>query len=315
LVATGDAEEPLVTWVLGSSGLLGGAVLRDHEQRGFPVITSRIPWRDHTAAVDALLDVARRLPENGWRIVWCAGAGVVGASQDALDAEVRVIEDFLRRWDPGPSSGPRTVFLASSAGGVYAGSLDPPFTESTTPRPLAPYGHAKLRIEELFTAHAGRWGTGLLVGRIANLYGPGQDLSKQQGLISLLCHALVTREQLSIYVSLDTLRDYLYVDDAAAMISHGLDAVQASGGMHTKVLASGSPMSISEILGHLTRLSRRRPPVVLGASPVARFQARDLRLRSRAWPHLDHLVRTPVGVGMANCLSEVRTALRTAERA
>jgi len=314
LVATGAAEEPLVTWVLGSSGLLGGAVLREHVRRGFPVITSGIPWRDHAAAVAALLEVAGRLPKGGWRIAWCAGAGVVGASQEELDAEVRVIETFLRLWEPGLPRGPRAVFLASSAGGVYAGSVDPPFTESTAPRPLAPYGRAKLRIEELFTEHSRRWDTGLLVGRIANLYGPGQDLGKQQGLVTLLCQALVTRNQLSIYVSLDTLRDYLYVDDAAAMISGGLDAVRRSGDVHTKVLASGTSMSISEILGQLTRLSRRRPPVVLGASPAARFQARDLRLRSRAWPDLDHLVRTPVGVGMANCLSEVRTSLQTPRR-
>ncbi len=310
----GDTEERPVTWLLGSSGLLGGAVLREQQRRGLPVMTTRPPWHAHAAAVDALLEGAAMLPEDGWRLAWCAGTGVVGARQDDLDAEVRVVEEFLRRWDPGPARGPRTIFLASSAGGVYAGSTDPPFTERTTPRPLAPYGHAKLRIEEHFTEHARRHDAGLLVGRLSNLYGPGQDLEKQQGLISLLCKALVTREELSIYVSLDTLRDYLYVDDAAAMVSRALDEVEVSGGVHFKVLASGSPMSISEILGELTRLSRRRPPVVMGPSPAARFQVRDLRLRSCAWPDLDDLVRTPVGVGMANCLTEVRTTLSMATK-
>jgi len=289
-------------------------VLREQERRGLPVMTSRPPWHGHDAAVEDLLRSAATLPETGWRLAWCAGAGVVGARQADLDAEVRVVEDFLRRWEPRPTRGPRTIFLASSAGGVYAGSTDPPFTESTTPRPLAPYGHAKLRIEELFLEHARRFDVGLLVGRLSNLYGPGQDLDKQQGLVSLLCKALVTRVELSIYMPLDTLRDYLYVDDAAAMVSRALDEVEASGGVHCKVLASGSPMSISEILGELTRISRRRPPVVMGPSPAARFQVRDLRLRSSAWPDLDHLVRTPVGVGMANCLTEVRTTLRRATK-
>lgn len=314
MVATDAADRPPVTWVLGSSGLLGGAVCREHERRGLPVTTSRIPWGDHDAAVAALLDAAQALPADGWRIAWCAGAGVVGTGQEALDAEVRIVEGFLERWRPAATGGSRAVFLASSAGGVYAGSADPPFTERTTPRPLAPYGHAKLRIEELFTRHAERSGVGLLVGRIANLYGPGQDVRKQQGLISMLCHALVNRGQVSVYVSLDTLRDYLYVDDAAAMVGHGLDAVQASGGTHVKVLASGRAMTIGEVLGQLTRISRRRPPVLLGTSAAARFQVRDLRLRSTAWPDLDHCVRTPVGVGMANCLVEAGATVRLATK-
>ena len=52
-------------------------------------------------------------------------------------------------------------------------------------------------------------GTAVLVGRIANLYGPGQNLAKPQGLVSQLCLANLTGQPLSIYVSLDTLRDYL----------------------------------------------------------------------------------------------------------
>ena len=58
----------------------------------------------------------------------------------------------------------------------------------------------------------------MVIGRIANLYGPGQDPTKAQGLVSQLCRAHLERRPTSIYVSLDTARDYLFVDDAARLV-------------------------------------------------------------------------------------------------
>ncbi len=300
--------EPGPAWVVGATGLLGRAVVRGLSARGREVLTAQVPWSDHDAALRVLLDHARGLPATGWEVYWCAGAGVVGTSPEQLDAEVALLEAFLLRWEP---VGPGAFFLASSAGGVYAGSAHPPFTELSAPSPNSPYGHAKLRSEGLVEAFGERTGVPVLVGRISNLYGPGQDTGKQQGLISLLCRAQVTRQPLSIYVSLDTRRDYLFVDDAAAMILTGLDAVRERGGRHLKVLASERSTTIGAILGDLHRITRRRPPVVLGTSPIARFQVRDLRMRSVAWPPTAGLARTPLMAGMAATMASVGVQIRS----
>ncbi len=167
---------------------------------------------------------------------------------------------------------------------MYAGASGPPFTEHTEPAPISAYGRAKLRSEEIATAFAVRTSTALLVGRLANLYGPGQDLDKPQGLISQLCQAQLTRQPLNVYVPLDTMRDYLFVDDAAAMTVAGLGAVTDSGRRALKVLASERSTTVGAVLGDLHRVTRRRPPVVLGVSPRSRYQVRDIRLRSVAWP-------------------------------
>ncbi len=301
------------SWVVGSSGLLGSAVGRRLHTLGREVTTSRVPWTDHDAAVSALLAEAESFGDS-WQLWWCAGAGVVGTGEDELDAEVAVLEEFLGRFQPGTGPGRRGIFFASSAGGVYAGASGSPFTETTEPVAISPYGRAKLRAEGAVDAFAARTGVPLLIGRLSNLYGPGQDLAKPQGLISQLCRAQLTRRPLSIYVSLDTRRDYLYVDDAAAMVVAGLDAVVARGGRHLKVLASERSTTIGAVLGDLNRITRRRPPVVLGSSASARFQVLDLRFRSTAWPPVAEHARTPLMAGMAATLTSVGDQMRTARR-
>ncbi|MBO9523807.1 MAG: NAD-dependent epimerase/dehydratase family protein [Nocardioidaceae bacterium] len=305
---TPAAEVPL--WVVGAGGLLGGAVARAARERGIPVLTARVPWSDPDAAVAALTATAASLPTTGWRLAWCAGSGVVSSTTDHLDAEVGTLHRFLTGWRPQADANRCGVFVASSAGGVYAGSASPPFTENTEPVPISPYGAAKLRVEREFEQFAEARAVPLLVGRIANLYGPGQDLGKGQGLVSLLCEAHLRHRPLSIYVPLDTRRDYLYVDDAAAMVLDGLDLLAERPGRRVRILASGRPATVAELLGELRRVSRRRPPMILGSSPVAGMQAADLRFRSVVWPELDRQVRTPLAVGIAACLAAVDASLR-----
>ena len=84
----------------------------------------------------------------------------------------------------------------------------------TATQPVSPYGFAKLDQEGLVATWAEATQVRTIVGRLANLYGPGQNVAKPQGLISQLVLSTLLRRPTSIYVPLDTMRDYLYVDDA-----------------------------------------------------------------------------------------------------
>src|SRR5699024_9202621 len=98
-------------------------------------------------------------------------------------------------------------------------------------------------------------GVPVAIGRLANLYGPGQNLEKPQGLISQLSLSHHTAVPVNVYVSLDTLRDYLYVDDAAALVVDLVETIAASpgSGAVTKILASGHSVSVAALLGELNR--------------------------------------------------------------
>ena len=51
---------------------------------------------------------------------------------------------------------------------------------------------------------------------------------------------------------------------------------------------------------------KRSPRLVLGTSVNARYQVKDLRLRSVIWPELDHRALTPLPAGIAATAAGIR---------
>ncbi len=323
---------PAPTWVVGAGGLLGKAIVRELTRRRLPILTRSVPWADPeasrqglSAGIDALLDAARGGP---WRIAWCAGAGVTGTPATVLDLEVATFSAFLAELAArGVAPAGSALFLASSAGGVYAGAGQAPFTELDPASSISPYGTAKLAAEDAAREFATTSAAGVMIGRIANLYGPGQNLAKPQGLVSHICRSHISGQPISVYVSLDTVRDYLFVDDCAGMIADALDRLArlserspadgrgaAPRVAVTKILASHQGVTIGALLGECRRLFKRAPRVVLGTSPFARLQVRDLRLRSVVWPELDRRSLTPLGVGIQATSADMLRSVQLGQR-
>lgn len=304
---------PTYTWIVGSGGLLGSSVNRELRRRGNIVYTSNVPWSDHASAKATLMhDCAKffgSFSDATWNIVWAAGAGVNGTSAAEFAEENALIADVLEQI-AGKQSADGTFFLASSAGGVYAGAVGAPHNEETQVVPLGDYGRAKLDSESIAMNFGIRSGINVVIGRFANLYGPGQNLSKPQGLISHLCRGYLMASPVSIYVPMDTLRDYLYVSDAAEMVADTLTlSARRTTPPTTKIFASGQAVTIGSILGACRTVFRRRPNVVLAASPLAAFQGRDLRLRSTVWPEIDRRTHRTLPAGIASTLHATRQAL------
>lgn len=311
-------------WVVGSGGLLGRAVVQLARSHGREVLVSRIPWSNPPLAVAALasgLDAVTARAHGGpWELLWCAGSGVTSTTQRALDIELdtlrRFVDDAVAR--RGESLVDAVVFVASSAGGIYAGAQDPPFTEQTPPAPLSPYGHAKLKAEAELSRFAHEAGSRVLVGRMSNLYGPGQNLAKAQGLISQLCRSQLLSQPIGVYVSLDTVRDYLFVSDAAEMLLDGLTALRSRtghGSVVVKILASQRSSSVAAVLGEFRRVFKRRPLLRLAASVQSHQQARDLRFRSVIWTDLDDRPMTPLPAGILATAADIGLRIRSGELA
>ena len=276
----------MIIWVLGAGGLLGSAITRaaSATQRHSIFMGSPLPWNDPQALANVIDADAQRFKiecdGQDWAVIWAAGQAAVSSTSDATQSEALALTAIVTALAENLPAGRGTFFLSSSAGGVYAGSENPPFTLSTVPRPLSAYGELKLEQEAIATRTL-RGTCSVIIGRFSNLYGPGQDLGKLQGLISRLALSAVTKEPVNIFVSLDTLRDYIYVDDAARIVLALIERtvqINSAEREETHIIASGQPVSLGYLINVMQDIARSRIPVAMGAHASAAAQSRDLRL-------------------------------------
>lgn len=303
----------MLIWIVGQGGLLGSALARtSRSDSSFALFTAEpISWNNSERMGTEFIRLSERFAleagEEPWAIVWAAGHATVASSEEDTQSELHALQSLCESVKRNPPRGKGAFFLSSSAGGVYAGSTNPPFSLETEPVPLSAYGRLKLAQEDA----ARRELSGVcsvVIGRISNLYGPGQDLAKLQGLISALARAAVTRKPINMFVSLDTIRDYLYVNDAADQIlglvrdAAASDSVKSSA---THILASGQPVSLGYLINLVQDIARVKVPVALGAHASAAVQSRDLRLIPSPMSADTELRTTPLSAGVKNVFLDV----------
>ncbi len=304
-------------WIIGSGGQIGrglGEVI--HPARVFNA--PDVPWHDARSLPKYFQTTARHFAQfcgtAPWAIVWVAGAAVVGTHQSNADEELQSFIACLDAVQMNMPAGLGTFFLGSSAGGVYAGSAHPPFGVLTEPAPVSPYGNLKLAQERALHARLGG-GMSLIAGRIANVYGPTQDLSKAQGLISQLCRGAAMRAPVKIYVPGSTLRDYIYVRDVALTISGLLkESVKQDRSEWLEIIATGQAVSVSSLIGLVQAVTHRRIPVAMGDSPLRGHQPNDLTLTPS--PRVQRLLPspTPLAVGIRRTYESLVTQRLVATR-
>ena len=273
-------------WIIGAGGLFGSALARVAASGGHTVTTSyRVPWSEPEQALEHLLNDAQDFIDGNekdpapWTIAWAAGHVTTASSSESADQEMDLFTGFITGLTSviskldAPARG--KFLLVSSAGGIYGGASNPPFGADSPPCPVGPYGALKLAQEDV-TRERLPESMDTTVVRLANLYGPGQDLAKLQGLISRLALSAVTREPLTMFVPLDTLRDYIYVDDASRLALHWLTT--DSSPSQIRVIASGQPTSLGQLISLMQDIAHSRIPVAYGLHPSAALQSPDLRL-------------------------------------
>lgn len=251
------------TWVIGAGGMIGSSIVRSGDVCAFEA--APIPW----GTLDAAETIRRELDrfvawvgDDVWGIVWTAGAGVMRTDQADLDKELDVLEAFSQHASAVLPRRGGGIYVVSSAGGMYAGSADPPFDLGTEPRPLNAYGRTK-QAQERVAVDVLSTVLPLTIGRAANVYGPGQSLSKQQGLVTQLALCAVLNRPATIFAPLDTLRDYIYVDDVAREIVSDVQAMtRARPGLDRRIICSGRSTSIAELIAIVERSTARTFPVV-----------------------------------------------------
>jgi len=261
--------------------LLGSTLVRHSIDSGFKNFpASPISWTDPEQRFHGLKQNLSRFVEftesSQATIIWAAGQGGVAAHQKHEVSEWSAFSDFVEILEKSFKLHGAHIVICSSAGGVYGGSQSPPFTIDTVPVAISDYGQEKIDIEQLAASRLSAKNR-VLVARITNLYGawPGT----RQGLVNRLCTSAVTREPIQIYVTLDTSRDYIDVEDAAQILFHEIEySLSGSLGVHMCLVGSGRTTSVGEVIATVTDVGRRKIPISLADLSFKDLQPKDLRV-------------------------------------
>ena len=307
-----------IAWVIGSGGLLGSALCRALRNNGAALFipAERFSWGNAlllkaqlAGAVQSFAEQTRNFSQ--WQIYWAAGVGNMGSAADVLTPETDAFAHLLNLIEIQPelSTTHGTLTLASSAGAIYAGCMDEIINDDTHTLPTTPYAHEKLRQEGLLRAFALKNNTiSALLARISTLYGPGSAIGKQQGLITHIARCLLQNKPIQIYVPLDTIRDYITADDAAAMLVVESRATSQRPGVYTRIVASEQPTTIAEIVSIYKRITRRNPRIVTSASKLSSVYSRCIQFRTKAISENARVHRTSLFLGIAQVMSAERSA-------
>lgn len=113
---------------------------------------------------------------------------------------------------------PPKRFLFASSGGTVYGEAEGLITETHPIAPISPYGIAKFAAERYLASSQTMADWEVVSLRFGNVYGPRQNPKGESGVIAAFCDLMQQKKQVTIFGAGDSVRDYLYVDDAVSAV-------------------------------------------------------------------------------------------------
>lgn len=141
--------------------------------------------------------------------------------------------------------GVKKVIYFSSGGTVYGDVDDDKISEDHPLQPVSPYAIGKITIENYLRYFEFTHGLDYVIYRIANPYGPGQNIFGKQGVIPIFLRHTLEGEPLTIYGDGSMVRDYIYVEDMMKMIIASYDKVNSTKEYN---IGSGKGTTINDIV-------------------------------------------------------------------
>jgi UDP-glucose 4-epimerase len=180
-------------------------------------------------------------------LIWAAGKSGFNSSQEQCEAETSHFfqwVDCLRGFKDFRSE-MLSIHLISSAGGLFEGQLK--VDQDSIPSPKRPYGIYKLKQEDYLKL---QFPNSYRIYRPSSVFGKILT-GKRVGLISVLVENGLKNKESTIFGSLDTLRNFVFVEDVAASIYKVLNEPNRYSDK-TFFLISDRSASIFEVI-HLIR--------------------------------------------------------------
>jgi UDP-glucose 4-epimerase len=149
-------------------------------------------------------------------------------------------------------AGCRTLVYSSSSS-VYGDQAAPVKAETLTPRPISPYGYAKLLGEKVSLAHSREDGTRVIALRYFNVFGPRQDPdSPYAAVVPLFLRHALAGTVANVHGDGLQRRDFTYVDNAVCANLAALGAREHGVAVNVACARSVSVLDLVDRIGDLT---------------------------------------------------------------
>lgn len=213
---------PRVVYVSGDYG--DRAVLRQVLEGADEVIDLAYATVPQTSFVDPVFDILANLPASVGLLQEVAAAGVA------------------------------KLVVVSSGGTVYGVAESLPVGEDHPTNPISPYGITKLTIEKYARMFKQVQDLHVVVVRPGNAYGEEQRELGGQGLIATVMHSIIAGQEVSIFGSNGTVRDFVHVSDIASGIVAALECGAAGNAYN---IGTGIGKSTFDVLSEIEPLAKK----------------------------------------------------------
>jgi UDP-glucose 4-epimerase len=184
-------------------------------------------------------------------VVWCAGRLLPSSPVESL-AEIDDLSPLvttLRALARQPET--RLVFL-SSGGTVYGPDAARPTAETEPLAPKTPYAAVKVRSERWIDVFRRDSGVDAVTLRCSNIYGPGQQTGRPQGIVAHALDSIVQERPLELFSDPSSTRDYVFIDDVSQVISACAERRDAP---HTMNVGSGRATSLGDVVSVIQQIA------------------------------------------------------------
>lgn len=214
------------------------------------------------------------------------------ADIDSLKKNITIFEHCVKL-------GVKKIIFISSGGAVYGKLAETKkVSEEHAPMPVSPYGITKLATEHYLEYFKRKYGTDYVVCRLTNPYGPRQVFKQAQGVIPAFINQILKNKPITIYGDGSMSRDYIYVEDAAKMITK-LALNKTKKPVYN--VGSGKQTSLQEILDECRKYFDKDVKVDYKPAPKTFLQKTDVSIRAYV-AEFGQPTLTPFEKGLASAI-------------
>lgn len=208
---------------------------------------------NNPADIEALIDGAETLIHLAWASTpWTSNRDITLDIERNLVSSVQLFEAFAKKNPNGH------IIFTSTGGNMYKGKFHVSSCEQDPPSPWSSYSINKLAAENYLRLFCSKYGIKATVMRISNPYGVILPSSRPNGLIGVVFAKLLNNEALNIIDSLESVRDYLHLDDLKEAFHLIIKTPPAQGEFRLFNISSGVGYNIQQILDMVEQISGKK---------------------------------------------------------